>query len=360
MNIELLTKTLEVSENPGLDTLDPRFNDITTLVQQADFLGAAAEAEKILEEEIYDIRLIGYFLYGVFVEQGVGMIAPIFQCLVTLLDENWEAVGPVKRREKQAQASLNWFMKQLFKKLDHEENSKGDVWDGWVEGISSDEAQQALDAVDELDRTLGTVLEEAAAPVLDGLSKIKTWLVSFQRVVYREPEPEPESEAEETESEERIKRPVPALSFAESGEAVSVDGSYHLQLLLNKISAFEQLIEQEKFAMAALVADDINDIMANFDPKVYFPNLFARFSLLVAVNIGKLISFEGNKGTPEWQSLQELYKVDLESFVGFGAEISFTADNMPAQPDYGQDEDDSEPQDEDYDEPDKTNESDDE
>ena len=34
MDIELLTQPLEISENPGLDTLDPRFSDIATLVQE--------------------------------------------------------------------------------------------------------------------------------------------------------------------------------------------------------------------------------------------------------------------------------------------------------------------------------------
>ena len=176
MDIELLTQPLEISENPGLDTLDPRFSDIATLVQEADFMAAAAEAEKILEESIYDIRIIGYFLYGVFLEQGVGMIGPIFECLNTLLNENWEAIGPVKRREKHTQAGLNWFMKQLFKKLDYEETNKSDAWDRWIEEVSGDDVRLALDAGDKLLQTLGTVLEDDAPPVMEGVSKANGWL----------------------------------------------------------------------------------------------------------------------------------------------------------------------------------------
>ena len=51
MNIELLNNALEVGENPGLDTFDPRFGDITTLVENGDYPGAAAQVEEILKED---------------------------------------------------------------------------------------------------------------------------------------------------------------------------------------------------------------------------------------------------------------------------------------------------------------------
>ena len=66
MNIDILNTTLEVSENPGLDVIDPRFMDITTLVESGEYLEAAAKAEEIFAEEIYDIRITGYLLYGFF------------------------------------------------------------------------------------------------------------------------------------------------------------------------------------------------------------------------------------------------------------------------------------------------------
>jgi hypothetical protein len=49
MNIELIQGTLEVSESPGLETTDPRFSDIATLVQEGNY-EEAVPGEAILAE----------------------------------------------------------------------------------------------------------------------------------------------------------------------------------------------------------------------------------------------------------------------------------------------------------------------
>jgi hypothetical protein len=239
-----------------------------------------------------------------------------------LFTENWDAVGPVKNREKHAQTSLNWFLRQLVKKLQYEEGKDSDVYQQWVAEISSDEVQEALDASEELQGAFGTALEDQAEPLLDGLSKVNEWLSTFQRLVYREPEPELEEEVESAEVE-------PAEMVAPVGApiadvAVSAEGSYHLQLLLKKMEVFSRLIEKEDFPKAAIVADDINQIIADFDPRIYFPKMFSRYSLLRAVNIGELNASEEHKGTLEWQTMQDLYKVDLDSFFSFDSEMTYS------------------------------------
>ena len=331
MNIELLQGTLEVSENPGLDTIDPRLSDIATLMQDGKYEEAAAQSEAILEEQIYDIRIIGYFLYGHFIDQGVGAMADIYQCLANLLRDNLDALGPAKNREKHIQTILNWLMKQLIKKLQREEAKNTSIYEGWISEVSSDQVQEALDAGEDLRRALGPVLEDAAGPVLDGLMKVNEWLTAFQRLVYREPEPEPEEETEDLGDEEAKEGIEEERQEAGRKEAyvsiprldedeISVEGSFHLKLLIRKLEAFDRLISAEKYSSAALIADDINSIIADFDPKVYFPKLFTRFSLRFAANINELVAFEEHKNSVEWQAMQELYKVDLESFVNFDSE----------------------------------------
>ncbi len=311
MNIELLNRTIEPAENPGLETTDPRLSDIIALTHNGDYQGSAAQAQAVFEEDIFDIRIVGFFLYGIYLETDIGALYDIFQTLIRLFQENWEAVGPVKKREKHAQTSINWLIKQLAKILQHEEDKKSDNWNRWLKEVTSDDVTQIIEAGDELQKTLESILEDASKPLLEGLFKIKEWLTNLQQLVYQEPEPEPEVEPETESDEPKSQQPMI------SADDTVVAGSHHLRILLKKIEVFEQLISKEKFVMAALVAQDINDIVANFDPKVYFPGLFSKYSYLLAMNISKLSSFDGHKKTVEWQAMKELYKVDLNSFITF-------------------------------------------
>jgi len=329
MNIDLLNQTLEVAENPGLDTLDPRFGDIAGLVENGDYLGAAGQAEEILADGVYDIRISGYFLYGHFIEEGIAAVSSIFHCLANLLTENWEAFGPVKNREKHTQTSLNWFLGQLLKKLQYEENKESDIWNRWSEEVSSADVQEALDAAEAFQKALVTALEDNADPLLDGLSRINDWFRAFQRLVYQEPEPEDASEPEDTSEPEtetgEPQKGASQISDLSSEDTAFAQGSYHLKLLLKKMEAFKQLIENEQVPKAAIVADDINHIIADFDPRIYFPKMFSQFSLLLALNIRDLTAFEDYKGSVEWQTMQDLYRVDLDSFVSFDSEISYSS-----------------------------------
>jgi hypothetical protein len=331
MNIDMLNTTLEVKEDPGLDIIDPRLMDIAGLVENAEYMEAAVQAEQILEEGAYDIRIAGYFLYGVFLEQGVGVMAAIMGCLASLLTENWEALGPVKNREKHAQTSLNWFLRQLAKKLQYEEEKESDVYQQWVGEVSSDEVEEALEASEEFKRALGTTLEDLAEPLLESLPKVNDWLRSFQQVVYREPEPEPELE-KEYESGEEVEPAAAALSPLTADDAVLAEGSYHLGLLQRKMAAFERLVAKEQYPKAAIVADDINNIIANFDPRIYFPKIFSNYSLLLALNIGEVTTYGANKGSVEWQTMEDLYKVDLDSFVALDSAVQFSS--APAEREY--------------------------
>ncbi|MBW2579564.1 MAG: hypothetical protein JRD00_01180 [Deltaproteobacteria bacterium] len=331
MNIDILNTTLEVTENPGLDIIDPRLMDIAGLVENAEYMEAAVQAEQVLEEGVYDIRIAGYFLYGVFLEQGVGTMAAIMGCLANLLTENWEALGPVKNREKHAQTSLNWFLRQLAKKLQYEEEKESDVYQRWVDEVNSDDVEEALEASEEFKQALGMTLEDFAEPLLESLPKVNDWLRSFQHVVYREPEPEPELE-EEYEPGEEVESAAAAPSPLTADDAVLAEGSYHLGLLQRKMAAFERLLAKEQYPKAAIVADDINNIIANFDPRIYFPKIFSNYSLLRALNIGELTAFGENRGSVEWQTMEDLYKVDLDSFVALDSDVQFSS--TPAEREY--------------------------
>jgi len=115
------------------------------------------------------------------------------------------------------------------------------------------------------------------------------------------------------------------------------------------MKAFDRLVEKQQFPKAAIVADDINQIIANFDPRIYFPKIFSRYSLLLALNIADISGFEEYKGSVVWQTMQDLYKVDLESFVSLDSEMS--SSSSPAERAYDEEEYEEYEEEETYEEP---------
>jgi hypothetical protein len=341
MDLELLNCKFKVDESPGLDTLDPRFVDIAAMVQNSDFSGAAAQAQNIIEEDIYDIRIICYFLYGFFDERGPGAFNDIFISLERIFRENWEAIGPLKKRENHAKNSLNWFFKQANKILANEDKKKGPKWQAWQEEVSPDEIRAALDTGLELGQEIGNVLGKQAGTVVDGLTRITVWLETFYHLIYQEPEPEPEEMIEpdvENPAEEQGEESSTSPEIKPEAGPNRLNGSesYPLKTLIRKMDAFEQLLHENKNTGAALVANDINRIIADFDPQIYFPALFATFTRQFALNIEKFLAFDNCRDTPVWQSMEKLYNVDMDSFVALDTEFHFKDPDSFHQPGDGQ------------------------
>ena len=323
MSLDVLKGTFEVAENPGMDTLDPRFAEVTSHVTNGDYAAAATQAQAITSEKVYDVRLIGYMLFGHFVEVGVGGLHDVFTVLNAMVGENWPAVGPAKNKEKHTKNSLLWFSKQLVRKLNYQEEKQGPGWQQWTNTVTSDEAQETADLIACFHRLIGPVLDDQAKPVMDAVKKIENWMRSFAKAVYKEPEVEAEPEQEEV-AEEPQAAAAPATDIPQqqvvTGTAISgnlpvVEGSIHLVELMKKMAAFEKLIQDEKFIHAALVADDINSTIENFDPRIFFPDLFKNFSRLFAVSINELAEAEDARETIAWKAMEAFYHVDIDEFV---------------------------------------------
>ena len=47
--------------------------------------------------------MISYFLYGVFLQDGMAALVPVLQALAGLFTQNWAAVGPTQKKEKHAE-----------------------------------------------------------------------------------------------------------------------------------------------------------------------------------------------------------------------------------------------------------------
>ncbi|NOQ35100.1 MAG: hypothetical protein GQ569_04305 [Methylococcaceae bacterium] len=312
MNIKLLQGKLAISENPGIKSTDPRFDKIVSLVEQGKYIEAAESCEIVIKDEIYDIRLICYFLYGYWLKQGLISLGEVINSLDYIVLNNWEAVGPAKRRKQNFQNSLGWIFRQLLKKIQYEETKNTELWQKWQASVSTEELNKMLQASEAFRLSTSKQLEEDTESVVVS-SKIDNWLRSLQRLVSARRE----SEQVETEKNElnatEINTAIPKLTFKVAGSNIEV--SYHMELLLNKLAAFEYLLEEEKFSRAALLADDINQTLADFDPMIYFPKTFEPFIRLKALNFEELSTYEDHRESSQWEVMQDWLKTDLDSFT---------------------------------------------
>ena len=325
MKIELLQGSLVVAENPGLESTDPRFDDIVTLVQAGNFELAAGRCEAILAEGVYDIRLICYFLYGHWQEQGLASLLELNQCLTQLLQKNWEAIGPLGNREKYLEKSLDWLFRQLLKKIKYEEGKNSPLWQHWQASVSAEDAEEMLESGKSLRAAVIPRLEDKAGVIIDQWSKIDQWLRIFQNLQYHPPEPA-ESEPQEQAEQAALAEAMPGAAASPSSrpepagtDALEIEISYHLQLLLKKLAGFERLLEQQSFPQAALLADDINQTLQAFDPKLYFPKIFETFVRMQAIHLEELLGYMDMRGSPEWEAMQEWLKVDADGFIDYAA-----------------------------------------
>ena len=93
------------------------------------------------------------------------------------------------------------------------------------------------------------------------------------------------------------------------------DASHKFLELQSKLRAFELLVEQGNHERAAVVADDLLQLIEHFDPRTYFPELFVQFSALFSTNIGLLEQHWERRESMAWKALDQFYRVDLKKFV---------------------------------------------
>lgn len=90
--------------------------------------------------------------------------------------------------------------------------------------------------------------------------------------------------------------------------------SYHLIELQQKLAFFQDLLADSELTKASIVASDIEEILANFDPKLYFPELFKPFVQCRAQFITEFQQAEMLLQSHDSKALFDLYQVDRNAF----------------------------------------------
>jgi hypothetical protein len=318
MELDTLLSGLESKDHAALETTDPRLAEIANLAQEREFAEAATQISNLLDEGVFDLRLIPYFLFSHFQKYGLEGLAKVFDALSAILTKNLQSFGPEKNKVHHADTAMSWFVKNLNKEIKHHEKFNDRTYKSWL--LSAQESK--LDSVIEAGRSLrATAAEVLNKPTsLEFLDRSLRWIADL--AIFSREGSDEEGEQAKSEMESEIQKQnnpgptEPAKSVSSKAEGMPmVEGSIHMKELMRRLQVFAMLVEKEEHFKASLVAMDIEKRLENFEPMAYFPKVFSTYTRLMSQNIGLVSSFWQSQESLAWQATKKFYEVDLEAFI---------------------------------------------
>lgn len=357
-----------ISEKPA----EEYFDQIVSCIEQEKTNEAGTLIEKVLAKNVPDVRLIVYYFYVHFAENGIKSFGATFPIITTLVNDHWETLTPKNRIDKHVENSLNWFFSHILLRIKHYEklHKSGKVHPVWKKSvleISSEDVNLLIAAAQEFktfflgkwpkspskDRVLHLVskIEEIERIVAQGEKKSADLNEEIEEQIEEtasDEEISPNSETESVEEAEpsrafvsdffededvflnrqsqwdhagEMEEPKGA-NLAEPSDSTLEAKSEPLSLFIasldelsRKLKVFEDLIGKNDYLKAAVVANDIERMIENFDPLNYFPKLFSRYFSLFAKHVAALTDEFEKKETLQVKALEKLYRTDLQLFL---------------------------------------------
>jgi hypothetical protein len=315
LETHLLAQLLE-AEAPDLESSDERLEKVNGLVARGAYIEAAQAAEALLRQGLYDVRLVGPYLLGLFLEGGLGAMPVMFHSLSSTLLRNWQFFGPHTRKDVFADGSLRWLLKVLNRHLEHHERLKDETWKKWSAPGNREPLEQALALSEEIFSALGSVMPRGGCQA--PFRRLTQWMEGHLQTLptpHAEPGPEadePEEDESRAESQQSSAQPVRA---APASDGPTVPVSPALAELMRKLAAFDTLIERQDFRRATVVAADVLALVERFDPRVYLPMIFSRFFAGLSTHAETVEPLLQGTESLSFRALDQLYRVDLEAFL---------------------------------------------
>jgi hypothetical protein len=314
-NLDFLREPLVAAGQPELEPTDPRYIEISDLAQRGDYVRAADKLDPLLDQGCYDIRLLGFYLYARFSESGTVQLGAIMTALYSLLGPNLHAIGPKRKREQHIDKTIVWLCQKILDAIEYQQGKKPEVWARWLSRTDPGEVVAAIGALEKLHTLLQSPAYAHSDPLLSRLLRL---LRDLHRTLTADQTPATEFAAEPRPP--TLLPPTAALpsvlSPALPVQHMRLQVSPHFIELDRKLRAFSQLIAHGSYEKAALVSDDLLQLIEHFDPRKYFPDFFGTFSRLMSEHVEDLEQHWDKRETIQWKTLNQFYQVDLDAFSG--------------------------------------------
>ena len=122
----ITTEPLEqILTEPGSRELSLDDRSLDEVLAHADhnrFLQAAEAAQALWRSQIYDVRTLGSYLFGVFLERGMTSLTLLFECVRKAIKDNLAYLSPTHKRERHLDVSLRWLFDGIITQTRHHED----------------------------------------------------------------------------------------------------------------------------------------------------------------------------------------------------------------------------------------------
>jgi hypothetical protein len=306
---------------------DPRLEAVAEHVAKGTYREGAHAAAALLREGRRDMRLVGAYLFGAFVEQDLKAMPVIFRSISTVLTGSWEAFGPPEKKGVFADNGLRWLLKTMSKHMAHHEKAKDARWARWCEPDNRAPLEEALALSNPILAAIATTLPKSTCA--EPFRALVAWLQAHLKALpaqltaveskpaTADAQPEDESSEEEAQPEEEP-RPESVAARASSAGKSAEPGlpiSPAMALLLQKLAAFDALLARQDFIKASVVAADVLSTVERFDPRVYLPAIFSRFFAGLSTHAQVIEPLLHGTDSLAFRSLDQLFRVDLQAFL---------------------------------------------
>jgi len=293
---------------------DARFLNIADLAQGGSYTEAADAVAALLADNLYEVRLLSFYLFAAVHEDGLTRLPEVIGTQAALIRQNWAALPPEDKQAALVNKGVVWLFRTLLDVLAYHQTKKDDRWQGWLGELTEAHVTQSLQKAEELLTLLPEPTYHSSAELV---TRLVQWLRELLPVLAAARVPP--AQAEPLRGAPQAPPPQAlqdaSSTFLRLGQLVQLRGSAHFVELCNKLKAFELLVQERDYEKAALVSDDILATLDGFDPRRYFPELFATFGALLHKHVQEIQPHWERKDSPEWKTLSQFYQVDLESFV---------------------------------------------
>ena len=164
LDLSMIDRDLTEPSASDLETTDERLAKVMSLTASDHFSEAAEAAQSLFEGGTYDLRILGPFLFGVYLERGMEIVPEILGSLVRMLSSSFAFWGPQNKKQLHADNMLKWLLATMLRDFRLHETGQDDTWKQWNSGSEfTISERQGLKLIPELHERIVNQLGNAKA-----------------------------------------------------------------------------------------------------------------------------------------------------------------------------------------------------